>query len=161
MLRGFAERGSLVLDVNGGRVDARFVRSDGAVRDSFAIVKSGLEFHPLPPCRAVDTRVGGGALAAGEIRRFVAPGMCGIPAGVSAVSANLTATGAAADGGFVVYPGDLVVTPNVETVRFRAGQTRANNVLLGLASDGSGSFLMQNGSASAAHAILDVNGYFE
>jgi acid phosphatase type 7 len=161
MLRGLAERGSLVIDVNGARLDARFVRFDGVVRDSFAIVKSGLGFHPLTPCRAFDTRVGAAALAAGEIRRFVAPGVCGIPAGVSAVSANLTVPGASTAGTLVVFPGDLVAPPNVETVRFRAGQTRANNVLLGLASDGSGSFLVQNESASAVHAILDVNGYFE
>lgn len=161
MLRGLAERGSLVIDVNGGRLDARFVRFDGAVRDSFAIVKSGLGLHPIGPCRAFDTRVGGAALAAGEIRRFVAPGVCGIPAGVSAVSANLTVTGTSADGALVVYPGDLAAPPNAETVRFRAGRTRANNVLLGLASDGSGSFFVQNKSASAAHVILDVNGWFE
>ena len=40
MLRSFAERGSLVIDANGGRLDVRFVRIDGVVRDSFAIVKS-------------------------------------------------------------------------------------------------------------------------
>jgi hypothetical protein len=161
MLRGLAERGSLVIDVNGARLDARFLRSDGVVRDSFAIVKSGLGLHPLTPCRAFDTRVGAAALAAGEIRRFVAPGVCGIPAGVSAVSANLTVTGASTVGTLVVYPGDLAVPPNAETLRFRTGQTRANNTIVGLASDGSGSFLVQNQSGSAAHVILDVNGYFE
>lgn len=41
MFRALAERGSLVVDVDGGRLDARFVRVDGAVRDAFSIVKSG------------------------------------------------------------------------------------------------------------------------
>ena len=41
MLRSYSERGSLVIDVNGGRLDVRFVREDGVVRDSFAIVKGG------------------------------------------------------------------------------------------------------------------------
>jgi hypothetical protein len=115
----------------------------------------------LTSCRAFDTRVGAVPLAAGEVRRFVAPGTCGIPAGASAVSANVTVTGSSAVGTLVVYPGDLAVPPNAETLRFRAGQTRANNTIYGLASDGSGSFLVQNRSASAAHVILDVNGYFE
>jgi acid phosphatase type 7 len=161
MLRSLAERGSLVIDANGGRLDVRFVRVDGAVRDAFAIVKSGSAFHTLTPCRTVDTRISGGALAAGEIRKLVAPGVCGIPAGAVAVSVNVTATGGSAAGALAVYPGDLAAPPGVETVRFRAGQTRANNALVGLASDGSGSYVVQNTSGGPVHAIVDVNGWFE
>jgi hypothetical protein len=161
MLRSVSERGSLVIDANGGRLDVRFVRSDGAVRDAFAIVKSGALFHALPPCRAVDTRRAGGALAAGEARTFVAAGACGIPAAAASVSANLAVTGALAAGALSAYPGDLAAPPGVETVRFRAGQTRANGALVGLAGDGSGSFVVRNVSGAPAHAILDVNGWFE
>ncbi len=150
-----------MIDVNAGRLDVRFVRVDGVVRDAFAIVKSGSAFHTLTPCRTVDTRISGGALAAGEIRKLVAPGVCGIPATAAAVSVNVTATGGSAAGALAVYPGDLASPPGVETVRFRAGQTRANNALVGLASDGSGSYVVQNTSGGPVHAIVDVNGWFE
>jgi hypothetical protein len=161
MLRGFAERGSLVIDVNGARLDVRFLRVDGLVRDSFAIVKSGLGFHPLAPCRAFDTRVGAVALAAGEIRRFVAPGVCGIPAGASSVSANVTVTNAGANGALIAYPGDLPAAPNALTLAFRAGQTRGNNALVGLATDGSGAFNLLNSAAGSLDIVVDVNGWFE
>ncbi len=161
MLRSLAERGSLVIDVAAGRLDVRFVRADGVIRDSFAIIKSGSAFYTLPPCRAFDTRLAGGALGTGEIRRFVAPGTCGVPAGATALSANLTVTGGLGAGALAVYAGDLAAPPGVETVRFRAGQTRANNVVIGLSSDGSGSYFVQNASSGPAHAVVDVNGWFE
>ena len=126
MLRSFAERGSTgEIDVNAGRLDVRFVRVDGVVRDSFAIVKSGAGFHTLPPCRAVDTRVSGGALAAGR-SGAVAAGACGIPATATAVSATAIPTGASAAGALAIFPGDLASPPGVETVRRSgAGQTLA------------------------------------
>ncbi len=49
MLRSLSERGSLLIDVDAGRLDVRFVRADGAVRDSFAIVKSGGAVVGSPP----------------------------------------------------------------------------------------------------------------
>ncbi len=161
MLRGFAERGSLVIDVNGARLDARFLRVDGVVRDSFAIVKSGFAFHPLPPCRAFDTRIAAATLAAGETRRFVAPGVCGIPASAGSVSANVTVTNTAAAGTLVLYPGDLPAAPNALTLAFRTGQTRANNALIGLASDGSGAFKIASSATGSLDVIVDVNGWFE
>lgn len=161
MLRGFAERGSLVVDVNGGRLDVRFLRVDGVVRDSFAIVKSGFGFHPLVPCRALDTRIGGAALAAGEIRRFTAPGTCGVPAGAGSVSANVTITNAIGGGTLILYPGDLTAAPNAGTLSFRAGQTRANNTLVSLAADGSGAFNIANNAAGRVDVVVDVNGWFE
>ena len=161
MLRGLAERGSLVIDVNGARLDARFVRADGAVRDSFAIVKSGLGFHPLAPCRAFDTRLGAAALAAGEIRRFIATGVCGVPTTARAVSANVTVTNAGTLGTLIVYPADLPAAPNTLTLVFGAGQTRANNALVGLASDGSGAFKVVSSATGSVDVIVDVNGWFE
>jgi hypothetical protein len=123
-------------------------------------------FFEITPCRAVDTRnpngpLGGPRLAASSVRRFVATGSCGIPAGAQAISANVTVTNATADGRLVVYPGDLTVPPLVETVVFRAGRTRANNTILGLARDGSGSFNAQNATPGTLDLIVDVTGYFQ
>ena len=161
MLRGFAELGSLVIDVNGARLDARFLRVDGVVRDSFAIVKSGFALHPLPPCRAFDTRIGAANLAAGETRPFLVTGACGIPASAGSVSANVTVTNTRAAGTLSLYPGDLPAAPNALTLSFRAGQTRANNAIVGLAADASGAFNVANTAASSVDVILDVNGWFE
>ena len=123
-------------------------------------------FFELTPCRVLDTRkpngpLGGPRLAASSVRRFVAAGSCGIPAGAQAISANVTVTNATADGRLVVYPGDLLVPPLVETVVFRAGRTRANNTILAFAGDGSGSINAQNATPGTVDLILDVTGYFQ
>ena len=123
-------------------------------------------FHTLAPCRALDTRLpagpgGGPALAAGATRTFVAAGVCGLPATARSVSANITVTNSSAGGTLVVYPADLPAVPNTLTLAFRANQTRANNALVALASDGSGAFRITSGSSAAVDVIVDVNGWFE
>jgi hypothetical protein len=123
-------------------------------------------FHTLAPCRALDTRrpagpTGGPALAAGGTRTFVATGVCGVPATAKSVSVNATVTNAAAAGALVLYPASLAAAPNAQTVAFRAGQTRANNALVGLAADGSGGFKITSSAAGALDVIVDVNGWFE
>lgn len=40
--------GSLVLDFNGPRLDARFIDDKGVVRDYFSILKGPLEAAPKP-----------------------------------------------------------------------------------------------------------------
>ena len=44
---------------------------------------------------------------------------------------------------------------------FRAGQTRANNVLVGVATDGSGAFNVASSATAPLDLIVDVNGWFE
>jgi YD repeat-containing protein len=48
MLVGLNELGSFIIDVEGNRLDAKFLRSDGAVRDYFTMVK-GEDTPPPPP----------------------------------------------------------------------------------------------------------------
>jgi hypothetical protein len=98
-------------------------------------------FFTLPPCRVLDTRnatgpLGGPILAADATRSFVMTGTCGIPT----------------DAG-----GDPL--PLATTISFAAGRARANNALIGLAHDGSGSIAVTTSPASV-HLIIDVNGYF-
>jgi hypothetical protein len=123
-------------------------------------------FHTLLPCRALDTRRpagpgGGPSLGAGATRTFVAAGSCGVPATARSVSANVTVTNASAGGQLVLYPGDLPAPPGTITLAFRAGQTRANNSVVGLASDASGSFRITSNATGALDVIVDVNGWFE
>jgi hypothetical protein len=44
---------------------------------------------------------------------------------------------------------------------FNAARARANNAHVLLATDGTGSFKVQNNSAGTVQFILDVNGYYK
>jgi len=49
----------------------------------------------------------------------------------------------------------------VSTINYGSGQTRTNNAVAALASDGSGGLEVVTESAGSVHFILDVNGYFD
>ena len=127
---------------------------------------SAVPYYTVTPCRIVDTRgatgpTGGPALPAGGLdRAFVLAGSCGIPSGATAVSANLTAVSPPAGGTLEVYRGDGAPA-GIASISFNAGKTRANNALLQLALDGSGTVKVNNASAGPVHFVLDVNGYFQ
>ncbi len=122
-------------------------------------------FYPLSPCRVIDTRNangprGGPALASSSVRTFPVAGSCGIPANARTVSVNLTATNAAAPGDLRMYPTDIGI-PQTWAISFGAGQTRANNAMVTLATDGTGTIGVKNDAAGTVHVIVDVNGYFK
>jgi hypothetical protein len=79
-------------------------------------------------------------------------------ASADAVSLNLTATAATAQGNLRLYPTGAV-TPLVSTLNFTAGVTRANNAVAALGTDGQISVLFS--PSGATHVVLDVNGYFQ
>jgi hypothetical protein len=122
-------------------------------------------FHTLPPCRLLDTRLAAGpygapAVSAGSDRVLVAPGRCGIPASALALSVNLTVVTPGAAGNLRLFPGDASA-PNTSTLNFGAGQTRANNAIVMMASSGSGTIAVHNAAAASVDVVIDVNGYFE
>lgn len=127
---------------------------------------SSTRLYTITPCRVLDTRntngpLGGPALSGGGAQRvFTVTGTCGIPASAQSVSVNLTVTQEAAAGSLAVYPGNGIPT-GTSSINFAAGKTRANNAILYLASDGSGSIGVENDSSGTVHFILDVNGYFQ
>lgn len=63
----------------------------------------------------------------------------------------------------VAFPGDAVEAPLINTLSFSAGQTRANNAVLALAGDGSGTIkvVVVALSEGTADVLLDVSGYFQ
>ena len=122
------------------------------------------DFYSLPPCRALDTRnpngpLGGPVLSPGQQRLFKVTGICGIPADADTISVNVTVVSPGAPGYFAFYPGNAFPL-GTSTINFSAGQTRANNAILSLATDGTGNLGVQNASAGSSHLIVDVNGYF-
>ena len=120
----------------------------------------------LTPCRAVDTRnatgpLGGPPLQPNAVRLFNLVSVCGVPPTAKAVSANLTVVGPTASGALHVYPGDLGTTPLATAISFSPGKTRANNAILRLATDGTGTVAVLCESNGVLDLIIDVNGYFE
>ena len=124
----------------------------------------GEDFHTVTPCRLLDTRQAGQGpvLTSGETRRLTLTGHCGIPATAKAVAVNLTVVQPTSSGRLTLYPGDAAMPPT-STINFQAGDTRANNALLSLALDGTGtlsvtSFLAGGGTI---HLLVDASGWFE
>ena len=133
-----------------------------AVTATFSGGSGATRFHPIAPCRIVDTRnangpLGGPAMAAGGTRVFPIAGNCGIPADAAAVSLNVSVTGSASAGSVTLYPG-TGTAPGTTTVSFRAGRIQANNSIMGLVA-GQLSVLASQ-PTGIVHVIIDVNGYF-
>jgi len=124
-------------------------------------------FYTVSPCRIVDTRnpngpLGGPVLAPVSTRSFAVTGAaCGVPVTATSVSVNVTAVVPAAVGNLTVYPGNADTAPLASTLNFTPGVTRANNAIVALAVDGTGTIKVKNRSVGAVHLVLDVNGYFE
>ncbi len=139
----------------------------GGIYDNPAVSPLPVAFYTVTPCRVVDTRnaagpTGGPALVASSTRGLPVTGSpCGIPSTAVAVSVNLTAVGATAAGHLTLFPGDWFSPPLVSHINFPPGVARANNAVVPLATDGTGTIQVKNGSAGAVHFVLDVNGYFQ
>jgi hypothetical protein len=124
-----------------------------------------LAFHPLPPCRILDTRdpdgpLGGPALASNALRAFDLAGACGLPISAAVVSTNVVVVAPAAPGSLRIFASDAA-NPPLGTVSFSPGRTRANNALVSVSRGGTASITVQNVSAASAHFAIDVNGYFQ
>jgi ELWxxDGT repeat protein len=141
-----------------GTIVAGAGTATATISDSVSQIPLG--FYTVSPCRAVDTRTPapGVPLSGGVARVFTLAGTCGIPSTARAVSLNITVTGAVANGNVRLYAGGTTA-PNVSTINFVAGQTRANNAITLLGTNGDiGALLAPSGTA---HVIIDVNGYME
>jgi len=149
--------------------------STGTLRNGYTYTSAGTPppppsastattFNALAPCRILDTRnpaapLGGPPIGAGGLRSFLVTGVCNVPPGAVAISANVTVVNPAATGDLIVYPNGIASPPVVSTISFRVGRTRANNSFVYLASDGS--ILVKNNAAGTLDLVLDVNGYFK
>jgi hypothetical protein len=115
-------------------------------------------FYTVSPCRVLDTRSSGGALAAATERVVTVAQACGVSASARAVSVNLTVTQPTAAGNLALFP--TGAAPTTSTINYGAGQTRGNNAVVSLSGAGALSIRCTQASGSA-QVILDVNGYFQ
>jgi hypothetical protein len=126
------------------------------------VTASPTSFYTLTPCRVVDTRwpagtYGAPSLAPGVPRTFPIRGQCGVPNTARAVSVNMTAVSAAGQGVLKAYPANIS-SPLVSTLNYGTGQTRANNAIVTLDTQGN---LVVGAGVAGADLLLDVNGYFQ
>jgi hypothetical protein len=117
-------------------------------------------YNPTVPFRLLDSR-SSTPLAAGESRSVQVTGRSGSggavpPSGVAAVVLNITVTAPTSSGFLTAYPGSTT-RPNVSTLNFTRGITRANRVIVGL---GNGGTVSVFNSAGTSQVIVDVSGWF-
>jgi hypothetical protein len=125
---------------------------------------TALLFYTLPPCRLVDTRLpssfpGGPSPLGPAETRTIGIG-CGIPTTAKALTVNVTVVGPTADGSLSLW-GAGQPQPSALAISFRAGLTRANNVVIGMPGDALAGFRVTNESQGFTPLVIDVSGFFE
>ncbi|MFB7178956.1 hypothetical protein ACFCYI_14760 [Streptomyces sp. NPDC056257] len=125
------------------------------------VATAGSEFTPYGPTRLLDTRSGTGA-AKGKVNaysstRLKVAGNGGIPAGVTAVALNVTATDTTSGGHVSVFASGNT-RPTASNINFEAGQTVPNLVIAQVGEDGY--VELYNGGWEPVDLIADVTGYF-
>jgi len=118
---------------------------------------------PISPVRILDTRKG---IGTGKVAKIPANGSITLTVGnegqipgggVSAVSLNLTAVGATANGVITAYPeGESL--PSVSNLNYPAGDTVANMAIVPLGIDNE--IVLHNNGSAPVDLIADAFGYF-
>jgi len=127
---------------------------------SYSATPPAANFFTVSPCRVADTRAAQApALGPGERRVLAVTGLCGVPASATAVALNVTVASPAAQGFVRVTSGNGL--SETSTLNFVAGVTRANNAVVLLATDGTGTLSATNASAGSTQLVVDVTGYFQ
>ena len=117
---------------------------------------AGGAFQATAPFRAMDTRPGS-PVGPDSTVSFKVGGVNGIPANVSAVTFNLTATGSEKFGFASAYASGTT-RPDSSNVNFAAGQTVPNSVTVPVGADGKVTIF--NRSSGSTDFIADVSGYY-
>ena len=125
---------------------------------------SGAVFTPVAPIRLCDTRNSGcgvtGAPVApikpGGILSLTVAGHSGVPAGVTAVVLNVTATNTSSAGFLTVYP-DGRTRPLASDLNWTPGKTVPNLVVATVGADGKVDFYNHAGNTDL---VVDLTGYY-
>src|SRR6478736_248003 len=114
-------------------------------------------YAPVTPRRVLDTRHGTGA-PVGPLtdNRSLVLAVSGLPSTTTAVTLNVTATGATANTYLAAYPASLA-RPMTSNMSVRPGQTVATQVTVGVSPDRTVRLYNAHGNI---HLIADLAGYF-
>jgi YD repeat-containing protein len=159
-LQVIANTGAISYDLHNTATNAQATATNLV---SFMVGSGAISFYTVTPCRIVDTRnpagpVGGPALSAGASRVFPMAGYCGIPAGATAVSLNVTVVDPTVVGNVALYPAGIT-PPATSTINYVTGITRANNAAT-LLNNGQLEVMCRQVSGTV-DVVVDVNGYFQ
>lgn len=129
-----------------------------ALSNTVKITTAGSDFTPYGPTRLLDTRNGSNVPAVGAYAttKLKIAGNGTIPAGVTAVVLNVTATDTTSAGHVTVY-GDGEPLPGTSNLNYSTGQTVPNMVVADVGADGS---IDLYNAGSALDLIVDITGYF-
>jgi hypothetical protein len=102
-----------------------------------------------------------------QVTTWPAQGLCGVPVGAKAITANLTVVGPAKAGDMAMFPTGGTV-PQVSSLNFAALEPAlGNGAIVPLGPSGApdlslGTYILLNGTVpGTAHAVIDVTGYFQ
>ncbi|MEL6894119.1 MAG: hypothetical protein AAFP84_21190, partial [Actinomycetota bacterium] len=111
-------------------------------------------FRAVDPVRVDDSREGSGLAPGGDTPRPI--DLSGfVPAGTTSIVANLTVTEPTEDGFMVIFPCGTDA-PTASNLNFRANESRAVSVVVGLDGDRK----VCTSSNTEHHVILDLAGYY-
>lgn len=125
-----------------------------------------LKYHPIVPCRAVDTAslpTGGPALVTDTVRTFQIQGNCGVPVGAKAAVVRLVISLPNSAGDLSVYPSNLAL-PSISTVKFDANEPGLSMGTIVPLSTLSDDLAVSPGQMTAGGTVglaIDVFGYFQ
>ena len=120
-----------------------------------------LKYHPILPCRALDTRSSaqGGPALAGS-RSFQIQGNCGVPVGAKAVFANVTTWQPTSSGTLFAFPSNT--SPTFGAVSMNVSEpVLGNGMIVPLSSDPNDLTLSIAPSGGSVNVLVDVFGYFQ
>ena len=130
----------------------------GATLNAF-VTPARTGFFPITPCRIYDSRSANAPLVAGETRRLLLGGLCGVPVTARAVAMNVTAVGISGSGSVTVVPAGIAGVPGGGP-GWKNRQVRAASVIMGVDETGSVDASC-HGAGGVTHLVVDVAGYFE
>jgi hypothetical protein len=118
-------------------------------------------YHPIPPVRLLDTRVGNGLtgkLTAGAPRTLRITTRGGIPVGAAAITANATIVNSGAASSVYLGPTEIA-SPATFTIKFNKNDVTAFGITVALSETGtlSATYMATSGTTDL---VLDVTGYF-
>ncbi|HYO78547.1 MAG TPA: PKD domain-containing protein [Thermoanaerobaculia bacterium] len=124
-----------------------------------------LQYTPLTPCRALDSRLSaqGSALESGRQRALQIRGNCGVPSDAKAAMVNVTVVSPSGTGTLTAFASGTAL-PVVSAISYQAGEPALGNGMIVplsqlLANDLSLLAAMPSAS-DKTHVVVDVFGYF-